>query len=192
MLSLSEGGFGLETAERVEQGDSIRLQIHPQGGVPEVEVQAIVWYDHPAPRASKNGALRVLGCVVPDRPPEFLDLFATIERRNAPRERATRAERVSRARKPPAEEADADLPRSRAPLAPARPRPESEEALAGFRVRLRQIGGSRTKRISVQAGSLAQAAERVGTVLAGPGFRGADAWEVLEITPMGDPAQQEA
>jgi hypothetical protein len=62
VLSLSEGGFGLETTERVEQGDPIRLHIQAQGTAPEVKVEAIVWYDNPAPRAHRNGELRLLGC----------------------------------------------------------------------------------------------------------------------------------
>jgi hypothetical protein len=182
VLSLSEGGFGLETTERVEQGDPIRLHIQAQGTAPAVRVEAIVWYDNPSPRARRNGELRLLGCFLPNRSPAFLELFAAVEKRNAPPEPPTRAARTRSAREQRLE--DPDLPRSRAPLVPRKPEPE--EALPGFRVRLRQIGGPRTRFVSVRAASIAQAAERVRAELSGPARGDADGWEVLEITPSGD------
>jgi hypothetical protein len=182
VLSISEGGFGLETTERVDQGDSIRLHIQAQGTAPEVIVEAIVWYDNPAPRARRNGELRILGCFLPNRSSAFLKLFAAVEKRNAPPEPPTRAARRRSARKLHSE--DVDLPRSRAPLVPRKPEPE--ESLPHFRVRLRQIGGPRTRFVSVQAASIAQAAECVRSELSGPASCDADAWEVLDITPSDD------
>jgi len=179
VLRISEAGFGLETRQRVEQGEPIRVRIRAHGAVPEVEVDAIVWYDTPAPRTHKKGAFRMLGCVLPDRPPSFLELFAAVERRNAPRERPTREPRSRTTAKPPSQ--DVDLPRSRAPLSP--PKPEPEESLPGFRVRLRQIGGPRTRRVSVQAHSIPQAAERALAKLSDRADSDSDVWEVLEVTP---------
>jgi len=182
VLSLSEGGFGVETTERVDQGDPIRLHIQAQGTAPEVMVEAIVWYDNPAPRASGNGELRVLGCFLPKRSPAFQRLFAAVEKRNAPPEPPTRAARARSARALHPE--DADLPRSRAPLVPHKPEPE--ESLPSFRIRLRQIGAPRTRFVSVRAASLAQAAEIARSELSGLVRCGADAWEVIDITPSGD------
>jgi hypothetical protein len=182
VLSLSEGGFGLETTERVDQGDSIRLHIKAQGAAPEVIVEAIVWYDNPAPRARRKGELRLLGCFLPNRSPAFLKLFAAVEKRNAPPEPPKRAARTRSARELHSD--DVDLPRSHAPLVPRKPEPE--ESLPHFRVRLRQTGGPRTRFVSVRAASIAQAAERVRSELSGPASCGADAWEVLEITPSDD------
>jgi hypothetical protein len=182
VLSISEGGFSLETNERVDQGDSIRLHIQAQGAAPEVIVDAIVWYDNPAPHARRNGELRLLGCFLPNRSPTFLKLFAAVEKRNAPPEPPKRAARTRSAQELHSE--DVDLPRSRAPLVPRKPEPE--ESLPRFRVRVRQIGGPRTRFVSVRAASIAQAAERVRSELSGPAGCGTDAWEVLEITPSDD------
>jgi hypothetical protein len=177
VLSISEGGFGLETTARVEQGEPIRLRFKAQGPLPELEVEAIVWYDHPAPRARIKGEQRVLGCVLPDRAPAFLELFAALERRNAPTQRTLRSPRPARGPRP--HSGDVDLPRSRDPLPP--PKPEPEESLPSFRVRLRQVGGPRTRFVSVRACSLVQAAERARSELSDAG--GAERWAVLEVTP---------
>jgi len=182
VLSLSEGGFGLETTERLDQGDPIRLHIQAQGTVPAVLVDAIVWYDNPAPCARGSGQHRLLGCFLPKPSARFLNLFAAVEKRNAPPEPPARAARTRSARALHAE--DVDLPRSRAPLVPHKPEPE--ESLPGFRIRLRQIGGPRTRFVSVRAASLAHAAEIARSELSELARCGADGWEVLEITPSGD------
>jgi hypothetical protein len=179
VLRISEAGFGLETTQRVEQGESIRVRIRAHGAVSEVQVDAIVWYDHPAPNGYKKGALRLLGCVLPDRSPPFLELFAAVERRNTPRERPT-AKRHTRPEPKPCSE-DVDLPRSRDPLSP--PKPEPEESLPCFRVQLRQVGGPRTRRVSVRACSMPQAAERALSQSSDPARRDSEVWEVLEVTP---------
>ena len=77
-----------------------------------------------------------------------------------------------------------DMRRAGAWLVPRKP--ESEESLPQVRVRLRQIGGLRTRFVSVRATSIAQAAERVRSELSGLASCGDDAWEVLEITPSDD------
>lgn len=179
VLSVSEGGFGLQTTVRVEQGDPIRLRIPAQGSVGELEVEAIVWYDHPAPRARGNAQQRLLGCVVADRSPAFLELFAEVERRNAPPQRRVRAPLPRSAPKLHSEEAG--LPRSKDPLPP--PKPEPEEELPSFRVRLRQIGGPRTRVVSVRACSIPQAAERARSELSDA--TGPDRWAVIEVAPIG-------
>lgn len=185
MLSVSEGGFGLETTARVEQGDPIRLRFPAQGSLAELELEAIVWYDHPAPRARGNAQQRLLGCVVADRSPSFLDLFAEVERRSAPPQRWVGAPRPRNAQK--LHTAEADLPRSRDPLPP--PKPEPEEELPSFRVRLRQIGGSRTRVVSVRACSIRQAAECARSELSDATGPHADRWAVIEVTPIGDRAR---
>jgi len=178
VLSISEGGFGLETSERVDQGDPIRLHIQAQGAAPAIRVEAIVWNDNPAPCARGNGQLRLLGCFLPKRSAAFLKLFAAVEKRNALPEPPTRTARTRSAQAPQPE--DADLPRPRAPLVPRKPEPE--ESLPDFRIRLRQIGGPRTRFVSVRAVSMAQAAEIARSELSGLVRCGADAWEILEIT----------
>lgn len=142
--------------------------------MPELEVEAIVWYDTAAPALRGRSGQRLHGCVLPDRSPAFLELFADVERRNAPAQRRARPA----ARKRRVE--DVDLPRSRDPLPP--PKPEPEESLPHFRVRLRQIGGPRTRNVSVRACSIPQAADRARAELGDSGSAGGR-WAVLEVTP---------
>jgi hypothetical protein len=178
VVSISEGGFAVETTARVEQGEPVRLRFQAQGSVPEFEVEALVWYG----QVARGGERRRLGCVMPDRDPAFLQLFAAVERRNGPRERPNRVARVASLRQRLREE-EPDLPRSREPLPP--PKPEPEETLPAFRVRLRQIGGPRTRNVSVQACSIVQAAERARDELSASGLD-PESWAILEVTPVGD------
>lgn len=177
----------------MEQGDAIRLRFQATGMRAETEVEALVWYDHPAPRSRRKG-LRHVGCVVPDRAQTFLDLFAEVERRNgplSPLQRVARptprparsagesdaGPRIERA--PPARRAQpADLPRHHEPGPP--PKPPAEESLPRFRVRLRQLGGSRTRCVTVHACSMERAAEQVRGLLVEK--QEADLWVVLEVS----------
>lgn len=220
IVTLSEGGFAIETMRPFETGETIRICILPHRRERAVKITAIVWNDRSARR---SGPLRVFGCVVSDPPRRFLDLLAEVEEREAPRtpERVlqkslraragsarqarssapTTSEPLRRpARKPlvappskplraPARESlrksarelldqsapDAGLPRSREPLPP--PKPEPEELLPRFRVRLKQVGGTRTRTVALTAPSAARAAERAEAALAKDGTR----WQVLEV-----------
>lgn len=185
--SLSEGGFGLETTAQAEQGDPIRVRFAAQGPLPEVEVEAIVWYVRTASRGGKGvrkGELRLVGCIVPGEDASFLEIFSALDRRNGPAERPRRGRprgparerREEPAPKPTVEE---DLPRSRDPLPP--PKPEPEETLPVFTVRLRQVGGSRTRTVTVRAHSTVEAAERSRSQV-GSGADGVE-WAVLEVRP---------
>ena len=74
---------------------------------------------------------------------------------------------------------EADLPRSRDLQPP--PKVEPEESLPYFRIRVKQIGGPRTRILTVQARSATQAEERAMTELAG--ITGdAAGWGVLHIS----------
>jgi hypothetical protein len=159
---------------RVDQGDSVRLAIQVHRGAEPVDVEAIVWNRNPAPRARGDAKLRVLGCVVPTPSPGYLGLVAQLERRNALPEERTPPRRARAPAKPV--HTDVDLPRTRVPLPP--PKPPPEETLPSFRVRLRQVGGPRTRVVSVQARSYAQAEER-----ARAGLEDASAWELLSAEP---------
>ena len=103
-----------------------------------------------------------------------LELMAEQEGHNPSRLRTSAA----RAATPP--ETETDLPRSRVPLPP--PKPEPDESLSRFRVRLKQVGGPRTRIVSVRACSIKQAAERALSELAGSAAKPAGTWEVLEVS----------
>jgi hypothetical protein len=171
------------TPLRVEQGESIQVRIVPQGGARAVEVAGIVWNDNPAPRVRGSVGLRLLGCLVSDPPPAFLDLLDELEKRS---ERSKSRGSALRSGLHPGAAAslsqnEADLPRSRVPLPP--PKPEPEESLPCFQVRLKRVGAPRTRIVVVRARSVAQAEERARSEFAGPD--GSGAWAVLEVAPCG-------
>lgn len=193
IVALSEGGFAIETDLQIEVGEPIRLCILPHRQERSVKVTGIVWNDRPS--RGSYARHRVLGCVLSDPPPGFLELLAEAEKREAPRTRPRVPVPVRKTAKPnpkpaaprpapafpPAEEPE--LPRSREPLAP--PKREPEETLPRFRVRVRQVGGSRTRTFELRARSMAQAADRVRAELEGTGTR----WKVLEVIPGGRAAR---
>lgn len=182
LVSLSGGGLGIEAPLRVEQGDPISLRLLPSRRARAVSVDGIVWNDRPIRRSVKGARLHLLGCVVSDPPPAFLELFAEVERRNAPAPERRAAPILAR-RAEPSTEIESDLPRSRAPLPP--PKPEPEESLPRFRVRLKQVAGPRTRTISVRARSLADAEERARAELSASHDGDTDGWEVLAVLPGG-------
>jgi hypothetical protein len=174
LVSLSEGGFGIETALCIEQGDAIRVRVGPRVRAGAVRVDGIVWYERPLQRAREGAALRLLGCVVSEATPVFLSLLAEVERRNAPAAPRRLPSRPGAVRER-AEPGDPELPRSREPLPP--PKPEPEERLPSFRVRLKQIGGPRTRMVCLRARSLAEAYELAQLEVAASHL---GAWEVME------------
>ncbi len=218
IVTLSEGGFALETSLPIDPGQPIRLCILPHRREQSVELTGIVWNDRAAHRG--GAPLRVLGCVVSDPPPGFLALFDEVDRREAAQTQEMLISRPQRTRKqtplsqPPSPKAprtdaaellrwreeperppsrkepepsrsreEPELPRSREPLPP--PKPEPVETLPRFRVRLRQVGGSRTRTFDVRAHSMARAAERAQAELAGSRVR----WKLLEVIPGGSAAK---
>jgi len=178
VVTLSEGGLAVVSALRFEQGDPIWMRIAPRRGGPSIDVSAIVWNDR---RAGSSARLRRLGCVVSDPSTAFLALLDRLEPA-ASRPAPTRPKGVcvalpkSNARQD--EQAEQDLPRSREIQPP--PKPEPEENLPYFRVRLQQIGGPRTRMLSVKARSATQAQQRALAELERI-CGDAGAWGVLEI-----------
>jgi hypothetical protein len=77
-----------------------------------------------------------------------------------------------------ARDAECDLPRSRVLTPP--PKPEPEETLPTFRVRLKQVGGPRSRSIAVRAHSVAEAEAMARTELATL-TAGDPEWELVEV-----------
>lgn len=192
VVSLSEGGLSLELGRPVEQGEALRLRIASRPGGPGVLVDAIAWNLRRASSRSRGarGGF-VLGCVVSDPSPDFLRLLARMEQRDAVRASlpARGAMPLRRSAPPPPERLvpaegpeppiplETDLPRSRAPLPP--PKPEPEETLPSFRVRLKQVGGPRTRNLRVRARSLGDAEARALAEVAAD----AATWHILDVIP---------
>ena len=189
VVTLSEGGLAVVTAVSLEQGDPVRLVIDPNGFRP-IRVSAIVWNDTEPRTASGRSNLRRLGCVLSSS----TDSWNALLERMLPPEESVSTRRVERDHTdtipvakpksaPPAEDwSEPDLPRSRELQPP--PKVEPEEMLPYFRVRLKQIGGPRTRILTVRARSASQAESRALEELAGV-TRDAEGWGVLHIAKVG-------
>ena len=156
IVTLSEGGLAVVTDLGFDQGDPIRLLIKPDRRGKTISVSAIVWNDRSSASPGAQSRLRRYGCVVSHPSYSFLALL----NRLAPEvPQATRPEpvpiAVPRQRNLDTESVEPDLPRSREIQPP--PKPEPEESLPYFRVRMKQIGGPRTRILTLRARSATQA-----------------------------------
>jgi hypothetical protein len=173
IVTLSEGGLAVVTALGFEQGDPIRILIKPgQGGKP-ISVSAIVWNDRSSASAGTQSRLRRYGCVVSQPSYAYLALLNGLAPRPEPVPIA-----VPRRRDHESESIETDLPRSREIQPP--PKPEPEESLPYFRIRMKQIGGPRTRILTLRARSATQAEtlalEELDTVCSD-----SEGWGVLHI-----------
>lgn len=155
LVSLSEGGFAIITTLGLTQGESIRVLIKPDHGGAPIKISGIVWNEAETSPVATSSRLHRLGCVVSEPPPAYL---AILDRLDPPSTRpqpipvATPVRRPDDASVPGAE---VDLPRSRELQPP--PKREPEETLPYFRVRMKQIGGPRTRILTLRARSASHA-----------------------------------
>lgn len=184
VVTLSEGGLAVLTGAHFEQGDAIRLVVDPKGASP-IRVSAIVWNDSQAKTSTGDSRLRRYGCVISSPS----DSFVALLERMLPNEPAgskpvmkDHTDTIPVPRPEPRdleqESIEADLPRSREIQPP--PKTEPEESLPYFRIRLKQIGGPRTRILTLQARSATQAEERAMQQLSEI-TSDADGWGVLHI-----------
>ena len=183
IVTLSEGGLAVVTALDFEQGDSIRILIRGAGGDKSLPVSAIVWNDRKSANRGVNvsgpSSLRRYGCVVSEPSRSFL---ALLERLDLQTSRAT-ANVVVPIAKPQKQDtteefAGQDLPRSRELQPP--PKSEPEESWPYFRVRMKQVGGPRTRILTLRARSATQA-ERLAQEKLSEIAADADGWGILHI-----------
>lgn len=171
LCGLSDKGFSLLTRGAVEQGDAIRVCILPHRGRNAIEVDAIAWSNHERHDPSTGRRRREVGFLLSDPSPAYLALLDEVRRRTAPASAARGVEvRAARA-------ADGALPRPRSPLPP--PKPDEEDTLPRFRVRLKNGGSPRTRSATLRARSAQEAERRARDAL------GAD-WDVLEVSRLRD------
>ncbi len=176
VVTISEGGLALVTELPFEQGDPVRLLIASSGGAKAIAVSAIVWNVRSAASAGGATRMRRYGCVVSDPPRALLSLLDRLDPPPAP----TAAVPIAKPRRRDSEKesAEPDLPRSREILPP--PKSEPEENWPYFRVRMKQIGGPRTRILTLRARSATQAEilahEQLTEVCSD-----ADGWGVLHI-----------
>jgi PilZ domain len=154
LVTLSEGGFAVVTTLGLGQGESIRVLIKTDQGGPPIKVSGIVWNEAEAAGIGTSSRLHRLGCVVSEPPATYLALLDRLDPPSARPQVVPIAVPVIR-RDPAAEAAEVDLPRSRELLPP--PKREPEETLPYFRIRMKQIGGPRTRILTLRARSASHA-----------------------------------
>lgn len=153
VVSLSEGGLAVVAELNLEQGDPIRMIIDPGAGARPIKVSAIVWNDDLASPSGRSTKIRKLGCVVSQPSKAFLGLLNRLDERPGPAPHQPIP--IARPKPIDIDRPEPDLPRSRELQPP--PKREPEETLPYFRVRLKQIGGPRTRILTVRARSATQA-----------------------------------
>ncbi len=151
IVTLSEGGLALITKLGFDQGDSIQMRITPEKGSKPIRVSAIVWNDTNSGASGTSMRLRRLGCVISEPSRDYTEL---LERLCPPEPNVVPIAKPIR-RDVAAEAVETDLPRSREPQPP--PKREPEESLPYFRIRMKQIGGPRTRILTIRARSATQA-----------------------------------
>lgn len=154
LVTLSEGGFAVITTLGLGQGESIRVLIKPDHGGTPIKISGIVWNEAETAGVGTSSRLHRLGCVVSEPPESYLAMLDRLDPPSARREPVPIAVPVLR-RDLDSEAAEADLPRSREILPP--PKREPEETLPYFRIRMKQIGGPRTRILTLRARSASHA-----------------------------------
>lgn len=153
LVTLSEGGFAVITTLALVQGESIRMLVKSDVGGAPVKVSGIVWNETESSNLGTASRLHRLGCVVSDPPPGYLAMLDRLAPPPRP-EPVPVAMPIRRDRAIP-EEVEVDLPRSRELQPP--PKREPEETLPYFRIRMKQIGGPRTRILTLRARSASHA-----------------------------------
>lgn len=180
VVTLSEGGFAVVTNLALGQGESIRVVIKPDGAGAPIKVSGIVWNEAEATGVGASTRLHRLGCVVSDPPAAYLailDRLDPVGSRPQPIPLAIPA--PIRREGPVDEEGERDLPRSRELEPP--PKREPEETLPYFRIRMKQIGGPRTRILTLQARSASHAEQLALDELARV-CNDAAGWGVLHVS----------
>jgi hypothetical protein len=154
LVTLSEGGFAVITTLGLGQGESIRLLIKPDHGGSPIKVSGIVWNEAETQGVGTSSRLHRLGCIVSEPPDSYLAMLDRLDPPTARREVVPIAVPIVR-REVESEAGEADLPRSRELLPP--PKREPEETLPYFRIRMKQIGGPRTRILTLRARSASHA-----------------------------------
>ena len=176
VTTLSEGGLAVLTDLRFEQGDPIHLKIKSGLGGKPIIVSAIIWNDRSSSGAGVKSRLRRYGCVISQPSRSYLALLDRLEPSSVRPDPVPVA--VPRRRDTETESAEPDLPRSRELQPPTKREPE--ETLPYFRIRMKQIGGPRTRILTLRARSATQA-ETLALQELAKLCSDADGWGILHI-----------
>jgi len=179
IVTLSEGGVAVVTDLDFDHGDPIRILFKPGLGGRAILVSAIVWNDRSAAGAGISSGLRRYGCLVSEPPRSYLALLGRLDPQPRTRLQAVPVPvAMPRRRGPASESIESNLPRSRELQPP--PKREPEESLPYFRVRMKQIGGPRTRILTLRARSVTQAETLAHEELAGH-CTNSEGWSILHV-----------
>jgi len=155
ILDLSEGGLSVLTALEAEQGESLTVCFKAPGGKP-IEVEALLWHSRRVRDRATGKTTWALGLMISRACDAYLRL--------APQTGAPRPEPVSSSGEgDPGDPGESDDPGE-----------SSAKELAEFRIRVKQIGGPRTRTLTLSAESREEVRALAATHLG-------DDWEVLEV-----------
>jgi hypothetical protein len=181
IVTLSEGGLAVVTDLDFEQGEPIRLRIQPALGRKPICISAIVWNDRSPSKVGTSSRLRRYGCVVSQPTQSYLSLLDQLAPESARLGPVPIA--VPRSRDLESESVEPNLPRSREIQPP--PKLDPDESLPYFRIRMKQIGGPRTRILTIRARSATQAETLAHDELATM-CSDSEGWGILHIARVSD------
>lgn len=155
VLDLSEGGLSVLTALEADPGESLVVRFEAPNGKP-IEVEALLWHSRRVRDRATGKTTWALGLMISNACDAYLRL--------APQTGAPRPEPASSSEAGDPGESD-ESDESGDP---------SAKELAEFRIRVKQVGGPRTRTLTLSAESDEEASALAATHLG-------DDWEVLEV-----------
>jgi len=181
VVTLSEGGLAVVTDLDFDHGESLQLRIQPALGGKSICVSAIIWNDRSPSKSGTSSRLRRYGCVVSQPTQSYLALLDQLAPK--PTSLALVPVAVPRPRDLESESVEPNLPRSREIQPP--PKTDPEECLPYFRIRMKQIGGPRTRILTIRARSATQAETLAHDELEAL-CSDSEGWSILHIARVAD------
>ena len=168
VLDVSPQGVFVQTSAKLEPGAIVELEMGI-GTNQTVQMQAQVARAKLVPPELRSIAKGGLGLRIDLPPPEFYEFFANLTRTDLPGGEAQKA-------KTPAAPAAQAKKKKATRKRKLPPRMAPPAAKLGHRVRLSQVGGSRTRSVTVECSTVSDA-ERLAIRTVGNG------WKVLKVDP---------
>ncbi len=168
VLDVSPQGVFVQTSAKLNPGAIVELEMGI-GANQAVQMQARVARSKLVPPELRSIAKGGLGLHIDLPPPEFYEFFANLTRTDLPGGEAQKA-------KTPAEPAAQAKKKKATRKRKLPPRMAPPEAKLSYRVRLSQVGGSRTRSVTVECSTISDA-ERSAIKTVGSG------WKVLKVDP---------
>ncbi len=169
VLDVSPQGVFVQTSAKLNPGAIVDLEMGI-GANQSVQMQARVARSKLVPPELRSIAKGGLGLHIDLPPPEFYEFFANLTRTDLPGGEAQKAKTPAE----PAPQAKKKKKATRKRKLPPRMAPPA--ARLRYRVRLSQVGGSRTRSVTVECSTISHA-ERLAIKTVGSG------WKFLKVDP---------